>query len=321
MGATYEQIAADGGGIRSTVAKTREASEVELFVAGERHAKWFVEGGTTTIEAKSGYGLSIEDELKLLRAIRRVAKDSPLRIQATFLGAHALPCEHDNCDDYLDELIAHALPAVAKEGLAEWCDVFCEEGYFSADHARRLMTEARRHGLGVRIHADQLTNGKGACLAAELKAKTADHLEQCDGDGIAALKKAKVQPVLLPASVFCLGKAKYADARAMIDAGLPVVLATDFNPGSSPTTSMAFVMSLACTQMRMTPEEALTACTINAAHSLDMAGQVGSLEPGKWADFAIWACCDFREISYYVGVHRADEVYIGGDRVWSDCDD
>jgi imidazolonepropionase len=318
-GATYEEIAAKGGGILSTVRKTREATEVELYIAGSRHEKWFVELGTTTVEAKSGYGLSTEEEIKMLKAIRRLSKETPLGFHPTFLGAHALPPEFDSLDAYVDVLVDETIPEVAKAGLAKWCDVFVEENYFTADHARRILGKAKEYGMGIRMHADQLTNNGGAILAAELGAKTADHLEQTDGKGIEAMKRAGVQPVLLPASVYCLGKSKYPDARAMIEGGLAVVLATDFNPGSSPTTSMPFVLSLASTQMKMSPEEALTAATINAAHSLDLGDEVGSLEPGKRADFAIWACCDFREIAYFIGVHRADEVFIAGKRVWSEC--
>ena len=204
------------------------------------------------------------------------------------------------------------LPQVAAH--ARYCDIFCEQRYYTADDARRILSEAKRHGLGLRMHVDQLTNGGGAALAAELGAKTADHLEQTDASGIRALKEGGVIPVLLPGSVYALGLSKYPDARMMIDTGLPVVLATDFNPGSSPTPSLPMVASLACTQMHMTPAEAITATTINAAHSLDL-GDRGSLEVGKRADIAIWDCQDYREIPYWVGAPLLHSLFVRGDRI------
>jgi len=204
------------------------------------------------------------------------------------------------------------LPAIA--ALAEYCDVFCELGVFPVEDARRVLRAAQAHGLGVRLHADQLENSGGARLAAELGAATADHLEHTDAAGIEALREARVQPVLLPGSVYALGSRRYPDARAMINAGLAVVLATDFNPGSSPTPSMPMILSLAATQMKMTPDEAITASTVNAAYSLGRGGEVGSLEPGKRADFVIHDCADHRELAYFFGLQPAREVYIGGER-------
>ena len=279
-GETYEQIAKAGGGIWSTVEKTRAASEADLFAQAKKHAQWFLKCGTTTVEAKSGYGLTLEDELKILRVIRRLNEETPLEVVPTFLGAHAVPREQ-TANEYVDLVINEMLPRVAKEKLAEFCDVFCERGYFDIEQSRKILSAAKKVGLKLRGHVDQLTNGGGAKLMGELKATTADHLEKTDEQGIAALKSNGVQPVLLPGSVYALGSTTYPRAREMIDAGLAVVVATDFNPGSSPTPSMPMVLSLACTQMKMSPAEAITASTINAAHSLGRGDQIGSLEPGK----------------------------------------
>jgi imidazolonepropionase len=312
-GATYQEIAARGGGIQSTVNKTRAASLDQLIAAGTRYAEWFLRGGTTTVEAKSGYGLSVEDELKILRAIRQLDQELPLRYIPTFLGAHSVPPEYrSRRADYVALLIEEMLPRVASERLAEYCDVFCEERVFTTDESWRILSAARAHGLDLRLHADQLSLSGGAMLAARLKAATADHLEYTDRSGINALKSAGVQPVLLPGSVYALGSARYPAAREMIDAGLAVVLATDFNPGSSPTPSMQMVLNLASTQMRLTPAEALTAATINAAYSLGRGDQLGSLEAGKRADFCIHDCADYREVSYFFGIEHAEAVYVDG---------
>jgi imidazolonepropionase len=317
-GASYEQIAAAGGGIRSTVRKTRAASEDELFQSACRRSQWFLRGGTTTIEAKSGYGLSLESELKMLRTISRLDRGGSLRCVPTFLGAHEIPDEYrGRTGDYVELLIHEMLPAVASERLAEYCDVFCEPGIFDVSAARRILQAARDLQLGLRVHADQLSRSGAAQLAAELGAATADHLEQIDTAGIEALAGSGVQPVLLPASVYTLGSKRFPPVREMIDAGLAVVLATDFNPGSSPTPSMPLVLSLASTQMHMTPAEAITAATINAAYSLGRGGGIGSLEPGKQADFVIHDCTDYREIAYFTGVEPAAETYLGGRRVYS----
>ncbi len=314
-GATYEEIAAQGGGIRSTVRKTRAASEEELLALAQKRAEWFLRCGTTTMEAKSGYGLSLEEELKMLRVIRRLNETTPIEFVATFLGAHALPEEYeDRPNEYADCLVEEMLPEVVRQELAEYCDIFCEHGYFDAVSTRRVLSAARAAGLQLRMHADQLTNSGGAALAAELGAVTADHLEQTEEEGIAAMKAAGVQPVLLPASVYSLGKTRYPMARDMIDAGLAAVLATDFNPGSSPTPSLPMVMSLACTQMKMTPAECLTSITVNAAYSLGRGGRIGSLEVGKRADFVVCDCEDYRELAYWFGLPLIHSVYIRGRR-------
>ena len=314
-GETYEQIAAGGGGgIWSTVEKTRAATETELLNQAKRHANWFLKCGTTTVEAKSGYGLTLEDELKILRVIRRLNEETQIEFVPTFLGAHAIPREC-RADQYVELVINDMLPRVVSEKLAEFCDVFCERGYFDIEQSRKILAAAKKLGLKLRIHADQLTNSGAAKLAAELEATTADHLEKTDGKGIAAMKSAGVQPVLLPGSVYALGSTDYPCAREMIEAGLAVVIATDFNPGSSPSPSMPMMLSLACTQMKMSPAEAITASTINAAYSLNRGDKIGSLEQGKLANFSIFDCEDYREVAYYFGFPQTHSVYVRGRRV------
>ena len=313
-GETYEQIAKGGGGIWSTVEKTRATSEADLLTQAKKHANWFLCCGTTTVEAKSGYGLTVEDELKILRVVRQLNEEVPLEIVPTFLGAHAVPREISP-DDYVELVIKEMLPRVAAEELAEFCDAFCERGYFDIDRSRKILSAAKKLGLKLRGHVDQLTNSGGAKLMAELGATTADHLEQADEQGIAALKKANVQPVLLPGSVYALGAKGYPCAREMIETGLAVVLATDFNPGSSPTPSMPMILSLACTQMKMSPAEAITASTINAAYSLNRGNKIGSLEPGKLANFAMFDFEDYRELAYWFGIPQTHSVYVEGECV------
>jgi imidazolonepropionase len=317
-GKTYQEIASAGGGIRATVKRTRAATLEQLVEAGKKYVAWFLRSGTTTIEAKSGYGLSVEDELKILRAIKMLNRGTPLNFVPTFLGAHDVPDEYqDRRDEYVDLVVNDMLPRVVTESLAEYCDVFCEENVFGVEDSRRILNTARSLGLGLRVHADQLNLSGGAHLAASLEATTADHLEHVDSTGIAALGSAQVQPVLLPGSVYALGSRRYPPAREMIDAGLAVVLATDFNPGSSPTTSMPMILSLASIQMKMTPAEAITAATINAAHSLGRAGTLGSLEAGKRADFVIHDVDHYREVAYFFGIEHAFAVYVNGDLVFA----
>lgn len=313
-GETYEQIAKAGGGIWSTVQKTRAASELDLLTLAKKHANWFLRCGTTTVEAKSGYGLTVEDELKILRVMRQLKKEVGLEIVPTFLGAHAVPRELSP-DEYLDVVVTEMLPRVTAEKLAEFCDVFCERGYFDIDQSRKILSAAKNVGLSLRGHVDQLTNSGGAKLMAEVGATTADHLEQTDEQGIAALKKANVQPVLVPGSVYALGSSRYPRGREMIEAGLAIVLSTDFNPGSSPTPSMPMVLSLACTQMKMSPAEAITASTVNAAYSVNRGARIGSLEAGKLANFVIFDCDDNRELAYWFGIPQMHSVYVRGECV------
>jgi imidazolonepropionase len=312
-GDTYEQIAKAGGGIWSTVEKTRAASEADLFAQTQRHADWFLRCGTTTVESKSGYGLTLEDELKILRVMRRLNQETPLEILPTFLGAHAVPRKMD-ADEYVDLVVNEMLPRVTADSLAEFCDVFCERGYFDIEQSRRILNSAKGLGLRLRIHADQLSNSGAAKLAAELKAATADHLEKTDEQGISAMKSGDVQPVLLPGSVYALGSTCYPRARDMIEAGLAVVIATDFNPGSSPTPSMPMILSLACTQMKMSPAEAIAASTINPAYSLGRGDRIGSLESGKVANCSIFDCGDYRELAYWFGFPQTHSVYVKGRR-------
>ena len=312
-GATYEEIAARGGGIQSTVNATRSVHDDMLLHEAWTYTDWFLRSGTTTIEAKSGYGLSVEDELMILRVIKKFNEGTFLRYVPTFLGAHSIPPEYrSRRDQYVSLIIEEMLPAVANQKLAEFCDVFCEEKVFTTDESWKILSAARCHGLGLRMHADQLSLSGGAKLAAELGTVTADHLEHTDAEGIAALKRANVQPVLLPGSVYALGSSRYPAAREMIDAGLAIVLATDFNPGSSPTPSIPMILSLAATQMKMTPAEGITAATINAAYSLNRGHEIGSLEPGKIADLVIYDCADYRDLAYFFGINPVSRVYTRG---------
>lgn len=317
-GATYAEIAARGGGIRSTVRRTRSADEGELLEAARHYTGWFLRGGTTTVEAKSGYGLSPDAEVKILRVIRKLGEEGRLRTVPTFLGAHEVPDEYrGRPEDYIGLVIHEMLPRVRAERLAEFCDVFCEPNVFPAPQARRILQSAREQGFGIRMHADQFSADEGSLVAAEVGAATADHLEATTEAGLTALRAAGVQPVLLPASVYNLGSKHYPAARRMIEMGLPVVLATDFNPGSSPTTSMPLVLSLAATQMKMMPAESITAATINAAYSLGRGGEIGSLEAGKLADIAIHDCEDYRELPYFFGRDTAWKVFLGGRAVFT----
>lgn len=313
-GESYQSIAASGGGILSTVRQTRAASEDELEESARHRLRWAIRNGTTTIEIKSGYGLSLVDEMKILRVARRL--NDAVRVVPTFLGAHEIPEEfRANRSGYIDLVVNEMLPAVHREELAEYVDVFCESHVFSLAETAQIVRAAQDLGLPARLHVDQLKDSGGAVLAASLGAATADHLEWTNSDGIEALKRANVQPVLLPGSVYALGSHHYAPAREMIDAGLPLVLASDFNPGSSPTPSIPMIVSLAVTQMKLSVAEAVTAVTVNAAYSLSRGHLIGSLEIGKTADFVIHQFNDYRELGYYFGVEPAEQVFMGGHRV------
>jgi len=312
-GATYQEIAAAGGGILRTVALTRAASEDELLAEARTHRDWMLRSGTTTMEAKSGYGLEHETELKMLRVLRSLNDEGPARIVSTLLAAHTVPPEFvERREEYVRLIAEELIPEVAAQKLARYCDAFCDDHAFTVDECRTVLSAARSHGLGLRIHAEQFRPGTGAALAAELGAATADHLETVTEDTLAQLRAANVQPVLLPGSVFCLHRTEYPPARAMVEAGLAIVLATDFNPGSSPVASMPFMLSLACLQMRLTPAEALTAATINAAWSLGLGEEIGSLETGKQADLLIHECADHRELAYFVAAPLRPRVFIAG---------
>ena len=312
-GATYQQIAAAGGGILRTVVLTRAATEDELLAAARRHLAWMLRGGTTTLEAKSGYGLDRATELKMLRVLARLDQEGPVRIVSTLLAAHTVPPEFAGCrEEYVRWVAEELIPEVAMEKLARYCDAFCDDHAFRVEEARTVLIAARRHGLGLRIHAEQFRQGTGAALAAELGAATADHLETVTPETLVQLREAGVQPVLLPGSVFAVGRTHYPPARTMVELGLAIVLATDFNPGSSPVASMPFVLSLACLQMGLSPAEALTASTINAAWSLGLGNNVGSLEAGKRADFLIHEFTDYRDLAYFVAAPLRPRVFIAG---------
>ncbi|MCK4295437.1 MAG: imidazolonepropionase, partial [Candidatus Marinimicrobia bacterium] len=321
MGKSYMEIAEAGGGIRSSVRSLRSANPVELKMKVKKRLDRFLQYGTTTIEAKSGYGLSKESELNSLRLLKEIAQDHPLDIKTTFLGAHEYPDEYrDNHEKYIDILINEMIPQVVREGLADYCDVFCEEGVFSVDESRRILEVAKFLGLGLRLHAEEFKPIGSAQLAAELGALSADHLVAINDDGILALKEENVVPVLLPATTFFLGSDKYAPGRKMWDVGLQVAVATDFNPGSSMTQSMPFVITLACLKLKLTPLEALQASTINAAKSLRIEEIVGSLESGKQADFIIWKFNRYQGIPYFLAFQSVQQVWKKGVKVWESCD-
>lgn len=315
-GATYQQIAASGGGILSTVALTRAATEDELLAATRQHRDWMLRSGTTTIEAKSGYGLERATELRMLRVMARLNAEGPARIVSTLLAAHMVPPEFEvRREEYIRWIEEELIPEVSAAKLAACCDAFCDDHALTVNEARRVLTAARRHGLRLRIHAEQFRPGTGAALAAELGAATADHLEAVSDESLCLLRDAAVQPVLLPGSVFALRREQYPPALKMIELGLAVVLATDFNPGSSPVASMPFILSLACLQMRLTPAEALMAATLNAAWSLALGDRLGSLEAGKDADFLIHEFNDYREIVYFIAAPLRPRVFVAGKEV------
>jgi imidazolonepropionase len=284
-GATYAEIAAAGGGIVSTVRATRDASEAALVAATRPRLAEMLACGTTTAEIKSGYGLDLDSELKQLRAIRDLADTQPIELSPTFLGAHEIPIEYrDRRDAYLRLVVDDMIPAVARAQLAEWCDVFCEAGVFTPAESLEILRAGQAHGLKPRIHADELAASGGSLIAGEVRARSADHLIFVAADGIRALRDAGTVATLLPAAAFYLKLGRFAPARALIEAGVPVALATDVNPGGGFTPSMPFAMTLACFAMEMTFEEALAGATINAACSLDRAERIGSLEAGKQMD-------------------------------------
>ncbi len=315
-GATYQQMAASGGGILRTVGATRAAPEDELVKEARRHRDWLLRTGTTTIEAKSGYGLERETELRMLRVLARLNQEGPARIVPTLLAAHTFPPEFaGRREEYVRWIAEKLIPEVAAENLAAFCDAFCDDHAFTVDEARCLLIAAQSHGMRLRIHAEQFRAGTGAALAAELRAATADHLEAATEETLRALRDAAVQPVLLPGSVFALGRSEYPAARKMVELGLGIVVATDFNPGSSPIASMPFILSLACLQMHLTPAEALTATTINAAWSVGLGESIGSLEAGKQADFLIHEFSDYRELSYFIAAPLRPRVFVAGKEV------
>ncbi len=316
QGRGYMDIGRAGGGILSTMRSVRGATEAQLTEAGTTLAARFLRHGVTTFEAKSGYGLELDAELRQLRAIRALGASGPQSVVPTFLGAHFVPPEYKNHPDaYVDEVCDRMLPAVTQEGLAEYCDVFCEEGVFTIDQSRRILLKARELGLKPRLHADEIVDTGGALLAAEVGAVSADHLMAASDAGISAMTAAGVCATLLPATSFYLRKA-YAPARRFIDAGCPVALSTDCNPGSSFTANLLHVATLAVFGMGMMPEEALWATTLNAAYALRRDGEAGSIEPGKRADLCIWNVPSPLHLFYPFAEDPLRAVICGGETAW-----
>ena len=314
QGADYRQIAAAGGGILRTMRLTRDLSEGELADRAGRFVNEMLSLGITTIECKSGYGLTLDDELKLLRVYKRLSESTPARIVATFLGAHVIPPEfRDDRAGYIRLICEQMIPQVAAEELASFCDVFVEEGAFSVAEARQIFAAAQSHGLRPKLHADQLSNGGGAKLAAEVGAISADHLEYSDEAGIQSMAKAGVIAVALPFASLYLNHPAL-DARRFVAAGVPVAIATDFNPGSAPSFHLPLAMTLACTMNHLTPAQALKAATINAARAIGLEKEVGSLEAGKRADFVLLDAEDVAHWIYHFRANAAAAVYVNGER-------
>jgi imidazolonepropionase len=315
-GVTYQEIAAAGGGILTTVEATREATTDELVALATRRLDLVLQHGTTTLEAKSGYGLTTADEVKILEAIRLLQEMHPVEIHPTFCGAHEVPPEYrENPDGYIDLVVGEMIPAVVRKRLAEYCDVFCDQGGFSVDQSRRVLRAWLEHGLRPKLHADEFAASGAAELAAEVGALSADHLLRVRRDGIRALKAAGVTATLLPGTAFFLGL-PYAPARAFLEAGVRVALATDFNPGSSYTPNMQLVLTLACTQMRMSVEEAIEAATVGGAHALGLQAHVGALIPDRWCDLLVLDVPSYLHVPYLYGVNHVQTVVKAGQVVW-----
>jgi len=316
-GERYESIAEKGGGIRASVRHCREISEEDLAGLVTRRLGLLLAQGTTTVEAKSGYGLSLESETKQLRALRTAASRSPVSVVPTFLGAHEVPDEsRERRSEYVERVSTEMIPAVAREGLARFCDVFCDRGVFTVDEARRILTAGKEHGLLPKLHADELADVGAAALAAEVGAVSADHLLHASDVGIDAMARARVVGVLLPGTAFTLGL-PYARARRMIERGLAIALATDFNPGTTMSSSMAMAMTLAVTQMRLTPAEAWMAATANAACAVAQGKSIGRIQPGFQADFCLFDATDYRHIAYHYAHEHVHAVIKAGRVAWS----
>ena len=313
QGASYQEIATEGGGILSTVRGVRTASESELADAVLKRFDKFLIAGTTSIEGKSGYGLSLEDELKSLRALKKSASEHPLEVSQTLLAAHVVPPEFkQNADDYVQLICDTIIPAVKDAALAEAVDVFVEDGAYSLKQAEKIFHAAKDAGLRSRIHADQFTAGGGAQLAAAYQALTADHMDQTDDTGIQALADSSVVVTLLPGAVFFLGMSQYAPARKMVDAGCRIAISTDFNPGSAPTQSLPLMMTIACIYMHLTPDETLWATTMGGAYGVDRADNIGGLEPGYQADLCVWDAEDINYLPYSYGNMLPEAVFKAG---------
>jgi len=316
-GERYEAIAEKGGGIRASVRHCREMSEEDLAALATRRLGLLLAQGTTTVEAKSGYGLSLESETKQLRALRTAASRSPVTVIPTFLGAHEIPDEYrDRRSSYVDHLVSDMIPAVARDKLARFCDVFCDRGVYTVDEARRILMAGKEHGLPPKLHADELADVGAAMLAAEVGAISADHLLHASDTGIDAMARAGVIGVLLPGTAFTLGL-PYAPARRMIERGLPIALATDFNPGTTMSSSMSMAMTLAVTQMRLTPAEAWMMATANAACAVGEGRRLGRIQPGFEADLCLFDAADYRHIAYHYAHEHVHAVVKRGRLEWT----
>ena len=316
LGKSYVEISQSGGGIRSSIAAVRAASEEELFQLAKKRVLRIIQQGTTTLEAKSGYGLTTESELKMLRVIKRLNEELPIEIVPTFMGAHEFPIEYaNNREEYIRILKEEMMPAVIEEGLAEYCDIFTEEHVYTIEQSRDILNKAKELGFKIRMHVDEITPLGGAELAAEVGAVSAEHLGSASDEGIAAMSKSGTIAVLLPATIFSLGMKSYARARDMIKAGVAVALATDFNPGSCNCDSMQFVITLATLKMKMTVAESITAATINAAHSLQRGDVTGSIEEGKRADILVMDMPSYRYLPYHFGSNNVERVLIAGKEI------
>lgn len=315
-GHDYMEIARRGGGIHSSVRDLRQRSEDELYALAKVRLTRLASFGTTTVEVKSGYGLTLDDEIKTLRVIRRLANELPLRIVPTFLGAHEIPLEHrgspDSRREYVELLINEMIPRVATENLARFADVFCETGVYTVDESRAILTAASDAGMLMKLHADELTSAGGAELAASLNATSADHLAAVSDEGIKALAGAATVATLLPGTMMFLGKPKQAPARRFIEAGVPVALATDFNPGTSPSANLSLILTLGVSQLRMSVAEAMVAATVNGAAAVAMADRIGQISEGFSADFALFDVRDVREIPYWYGDNRCVATWVRG---------
>ena len=315
-GLDYMEIARRGGGIHASVRDLRGRGEDELYVLAAPRLRRLASYGTTTVEVKSGYGLSVDDELKSLRVIARLARELPLRLVPTWLGAHEIPLEHRGSPGgrsaYLRMLVDDMLPRVADERLAQFADVFCEPGVFTVEESRQVLTASRAAGLALKLHADELSGAGGAELAAELAAVSADHLAAVSDAGVAALAASRTVATLLPGTMLFLGKTKQAPARALLDAGAAVALASDFNPGTSPTVNFPLMLTLAVSQLRMSAAEAVLAGTVNGAAALDLAARVGQIAPGFSADLALYDAEDVRELPYWYGDRRCRASWTRG---------
>lgn len=316
-GKTYRDIAEAGGGIRFSVRQLRQASQDQLIEHALPFLDRFIQHGTTTIEAKSGYGLSVADEIKSLRVIKELNRIHAIELIPTFLGAHEIPDEYRQRREAYIELIIHEMiPQVVEQNLAEFCDIFCEQHVFTIQESEKILTTALDAGLKIKIHADQLTSSGGAELAAKLKAVSADHLDFIAPEAIETLRASGTIPVLLPGAVFFLGQQHYAPARLMIDAGLSVALATDFNPGSCMTESMPMMMTLGCIYLKMLPDEVWLATTLHSAAAVLRSDSIGTLTPGAQADLVLWEIPNYHYLPYHFGVNLVAQVFKQGKRVW-----